>query len=495
MKTLKSISKVLAIVITILCINLNLHAQTQKGTDINGEAAGDNSGGSVSMPDANTVAIGAPSNSGNGSYAGHVRIYAWNGNAWTQKGSDINGEAAGDNSGSSVNMPDANTLAIGAPYNSGNGTAAGHVRIYSWNGTDWLQKGSDIDGEDIDDWFGYSVCMPDANTLAIGAIYDLAAGSDFGYVKIFTWNGNSWVQKGLNIVGESDGDMAGYSVSMPDANTVAIGAPDNDGSGIDAGSVRIYTWTGTAWLQKGSDIDGEAADDYSGCSVSMPDINTVAIGALYNSGNGTIAGHVRIYVWTGTTWLQKGIDIEGEAADDLSGSSVSMPDANTVAIGAPYNSGNGTMSGHVRIYTWTGTIWQQNGIDIEGEAADDYSGCSVSMPDANTVAIGAPVNDGNGIDAGHVRIYSINNVGIQQNDFGQKLHIFPNPTDGNIVIDLGRQYEGIVVTAKNELGQEVCKKENKNTCQLQITIPGKPGIYFIKISAENKKALLKVIKK
>jgi hypothetical protein len=27
--------------------------------------------------------------------AGHVRIYAWNGTAWQQKGADIDGEASG----------------------------------------------------------------------------------------------------------------------------------------------------------------------------------------------------------------------------------------------------------------------------------------------------------------------------------------------------------------------------------------------------------------
>jgi hypothetical protein len=32
-------------------------------------------------------------------------------------------------------MPNANTIAIGAPYNDGNGNNSGHARIYQWNGT------------------------------------------------------------------------------------------------------------------------------------------------------------------------------------------------------------------------------------------------------------------------------------------------------------------------------------------------------------------------
>ena len=62
----------------------------------------------------------------------------------------------------------------------------------------------------------------------------------------------------------------------------------------------------------------------------------LAIGAYQNNGND--AGHVRIYEWTGTTWIQLGADIDGETAFDDFGYSVSMDAAgNRVAIGAPWN--------------------------------------------------------------------------------------------------------------------------------------------------------------
>ena len=50
--------------------------------------------------------------------------------------------------------------------------------------------------------------------------------------------------------------------------------------------------------------------------------------------------------------------------------------------------------------------WRQRGADIDGEAANDWSGSSVSLSSDGTIlAIGAPYNDGNGSDAGHVRVY------------------------------------------------------------------------------------------
>ena len=74
-----------------------------------------------------------------------------------------------------------------------------------------------------------------------------------------------------------------------------------------------------------------------------------------------------------------------------------------MAIGAPYNDDNGTDAGHVRVYSESGGTWTQVGADIDSEAAGDNFGYSVSLSsDGNKLAIGAPYNNGN---AGHVRVY------------------------------------------------------------------------------------------
>jgi len=109
--------------------------------------------------------------------------------------------------------------------------------------------------------------------------------------------------------------------------------------------------TSSSQTQTGQDINGEAAFDQSGFSVSKPDISTMAIGAPYNNGNSISAGHVRVFTLNGSTWLQKGQDLDGEAAGDFAGWSTSMPDANTVVIGAIYNDDNGANSGNVRVYS------------------------------------------------------------------------------------------------------------------------------------------------
>ncbi|MAY84472.1 MAG: hypothetical protein CMP59_10105 [Flavobacteriales bacterium] len=385
-----------------LCISTYSFSQWQIGSDIDGEAANDLSGFSVSMADTNTVAIGAPGNAVNGANTGHVRVYERVGSSWVQKGIDIDG-TINDFFGFCVSMADANTMAIGA---IGPNSNTGQVKIFEWNGSAWVQKGLDIDGEATGDRSGRSVSMPDSNTVAIGAWWNDGNGTESGHTRVYEWNGSAWIQKGIDIDGEATGDRSGYSVSMPDANTLAIGAIRNGGNGASAGHVRIFEWNGTAWIQKGLDIDGEAAGDSFGWSVSMPDINTVAIGARNNDGNGLTSGHVRVFEWNGSAWVQKGADIDGEAAGDGFGTSVSMADANNLAIGSQLNSDNGASAGHVRIFSWDGSSWSQKGFDIDGEAAGDQSGYSVSMADTNTLAVGAANNDGNGSSSGHTRVFN-----------------------------------------------------------------------------------------
>jgi hypothetical protein len=192
-----------------------------------------------------------------------------------------------------------------------------------------------------------------------------------------------------------------------DGTTVAIGAIQNDDNGSNTGHVRVHRYSeGDGWKQLGGDIGGEASKVLFGYSVSMSsDGESVAIGA---PGNGN--GHVRVYRYDDSTgWVQLGGAIDGVANKDRSGNSVSLSaDGTRIAIGADRNNGNGKNAGHVRVhqYDLVKKEWGQLGVDIDGEAKKDFSGYSVAMSaDGTTVAIGAIQNDDNGSNTGHVRVY------------------------------------------------------------------------------------------
>jgi uncharacterized repeat protein (TIGR02543 family) len=332
-------------------------AWTQIGGDIDGEAAGDRSGESIALSsDGTIVAIGAYGNDAHGGDTGHVRIYQNTNDAWTQIGGDIDGEAAGDFSGWSVALSsDGLTVAIGAPTNSGGGTWAGRVGIYRNTNGAWTQIGGYIYGEAYYDQSGSSVALSsDGTIVAIGAYANRDGGRvRLGRAGIYRNTNGAWTQIGGYIYGEAAYDVGGYSVALSsDGTIVAIAAPGNDGGGDAAGRVGIYRNTNDAWTQIGGDIYGEAADDSSGDSVALSSDGTiVAIGAKRNSDGGTWAGHVRIYQNTNDAWTQIGGDIDGEAAGDDSGYSVALSsDGSTVAIGAIEASNQQNGDGYVRIF-------------------------------------------------------------------------------------------------------------------------------------------------
>ena len=381
----------------------------QIGSDIDGEAADDRSGYSVSLSSNGTIlAIGSTENyGGGGNYKGYVRVYQYASGSWSQLGSDIDGETVYDWSGYSVSLSsDGSIVAIGAPMNDENGNDAGHVRVYQYSSGSWSQLGSDIDGEAADDMSGRSISLSsDGTILAIGAIRNNGNGNNAGHVRVYQYSSDSWSKLGSDIDGEAANDMSGRSVSLSsDGTIVAIGAAEH---GNNTGHVRVYQYSSGNWSQLGSDIDGEAADDYSGHSVSMSSDGTIlAIGARGNDENGNDAGHVRVYQYSSGSWTQLGSDIDGDISFGINGETgrtVSLSSNGTIVA---IRSWGNSFSGKVKIYNYASGNWTQLGSDIDGEANYDWSGFSLSLSSNGCiVAIGAPMNDGNGNSAGHVRIY------------------------------------------------------------------------------------------
>ncbi len=326
-----------------------------------------------------------------------ARVYQLNqNNILEQKGSDIEVDGSYGESEVSISS-DGNLVVLGfASHNN----SAGCLKVYEWNGNDWLQKGSNINEEATGNLFGQSVSISsDGTTILAGA-----PGLDNGYVKIYEWIQNEWNQKGSAIYGKELGDKAGFSVDISsDGNVIIFGAPK---AGI-SGCAYVYEWSilESDWIQKGQDIEGEKWNigDDSGHSVSISSNgNILAIGAPLNDAKDYLndpglanSGHVRIYEWKENSWIQRGEDIDGEASGDYSGWAVDLSDnGNIVAIGAIYNDGsNQISSGHVRVYEWDEFSWNKKGEDIDGESEVIWSGYSLSISsDGTKVAIGSLVD-------------------------------------------------------------------------------------------------------
>ena len=278
----------------------------------------------------------------------------------------------------------------------------------------------------------------------------------------------TWTKLGADIDGEAANDVSGCSVSLSsDGATLAIGARLNDSSGpIDAtfGSVRVYKYDNilTTWTKIGADIDGEVAGDQSGFSVSLSnDGTTLAIGAIENAPNGGGQGLVRVYKNVSGTWTKIGADIDGEAAGDQSGSSVSLSgDGSIVAIGAYFNDGNGTNSGSVRVYKNVSGTWTKIGADIDGEAASGFCSSISLSNNGTTVAIGSSSNNGNGFYAGSVRVYDLSAVLSSDSFVLSNFKITPNPTSEKVTITLQENLQLEKVNIYNTAGQLIKTEKN-----------------------------------
>ena len=379
----------------------------QVGEDIEGEALDDQSGRSVALSsDGSALAIGAPENDGGGTSAGQVRVYVNTGEVWDQRGSDLDGSRAADRLGSSLALSaDGTILAVGALAADGiNNIDSGRVQVYRWITSDWQPMGSAIDGEATDDLFGFSTALSDDGTiLAVGAPENDAGGFGAGHVRVFAWTGTDWHQRGSDLEGSSPGDSFGDSVSLSsDGSIVACGADQTNNPG--PGYVRVYRWTGSTLQQQGSTLMGFASNDDFGESVSLSgDGRVVAVGADYHN-------YAVIFQNDGTDWVQIGQTIRCEAFGAF-GYSLSLSfDGRTVVIGGPYNDSNGSSSGHAFVYRLATNRqeWIQVGQELIGQGAENRFGVSTSISDDGTrLAIGADFNDGNGPRAGHVRVYDL----------------------------------------------------------------------------------------
>jgi photosystem II stability/assembly factor-like uncharacterized protein len=84
---------------------------------------------------------------------------------------------------------------------------------------------------------------------------------------------------------------------------------------------------------------------------------------------------------------------------------------------------------------------------------------------------------------------------IIQNDFGNSLLIYPNPTKKSITIELGNLYDDVDLQVTNYLGLVILTQKYGITDKIQFEIEGQQGLYLLYIKTEDrKKAIIRFIK-
>lgn len=358
----------------------------QLGQDINGISEGEQTGRSLSISgDGTTLAIGAPFSSNS---IGQVRVYRIPNSNWEQIGDSINGTQQNEILGISVSLSkNGNVLAIGS---AGFDTSTGKVTIYEFNGTNWVQLGNDIDGDNINDEFGYSVSLSDNGNI-------VGIGTTSGLPKIYEFINLNWTQKG------SDLDNTGFSVSLSgNGNIFAIGDKDVNS---ETGQVKIYNYNGIEWLLLGSELSGDNENESFGRSVSISSNGIyLVIGAPGDFTNRK--GYFKVFEFINNNWQQIGNNVIG--GFDFFGYAVSITNnGKSVGVGANNASPNGLRSGQTSIYNYNGINWNKN-VSFDGKEANDGNGYAVSLSnDGKIFAFGAPFSNVNFSSSGQARVFKL----------------------------------------------------------------------------------------
>ena len=325
------------------------------------------------------------------------------------------------------------------------GVAAGDNSSYQ------VSSAGDINGDGYDD-------------LIIGAHYADNNGSNSGSSYVVFGTGNAFAStvnlstldgtNGFRLDGVAAEDFSGTTVSSAgDINgdgydELIIGAYGADPNGDFSGSSYVVFGSGNAFASTvnlstlngttGFRLDGEAVLDESGYSVSSAgDVNgdgydDLIIGANHADPNGSASGSSYVVFGKASAFAStvnlstldgtNGFRLDGEAASDISGYPVSSAgDINgdgydDLIIGAAYADINGSSSGSSYVVFGSGnafaptvnlsTLDGTNGLRLDGEAASDVSGFSVSSAgDINgdgydDLIIGALDADINGSNSG-----------------------------------------------------------------------------------------------
>lgn len=227
----------------------------------------------------------------------------------------------------------------------------------------------------------------------------------------------TWIKVGGDLMGESPGDEAGFSVAVSLSGRVIVGARRNGNieDGLkNRGAARIFEFdSNTGFYEPIHNIYGEQKGDQAGFSVAISSNGKrVAVGSLGSDINGQNSGQVRLFDQddlSGSWRLVKSLD--GEAEGALFGASVSLSeDGLTLVVGAPYFNENSDLprSGRVYVYQQVSEIeWKQVGGPMSGDSANNLFGWSVSLTaDSQLVAVGAPRLEGSS-DSGYAQMYSL----------------------------------------------------------------------------------------
>mmetsp|Transcript_16662 Transcript_16662/g.36432 ORF Transcript_16662/g.36432 Transcript_16662/m.36432 type:complete len:1057 (-) Transcript_16662:135-3305(-) len=345
----------------------------------------------------NILAVGAPGSDCFGK--GHVTVFCLNSTGlWQRVGQSIRGHGLG--TGVALSS-DGHTLVTASRLDKS-------VQTFRYDGESdrWEQQGQKLQPDDVLSDFGSSISLSgDGSTLVVGD----PEGYERGRLLVYTFDSETWIQKGPDLLGEGSRDTQGASVAISaNGAVIAAGAPGRLNPTPHPGFARVFSSSTTVtsiktnmdWSSVGSNHDDLLAGEYQswfGYRIAASANARIIAGG---TGGGSSTRYARAYELQEESgeWIQLGGDLmQGIRSDAISLSA----DGKTMAIGTFQLSipsdPPATLPrrwGEVRVFAFKGTDWEQKGQILRPESLpyEERFGYSVSIDTSgDIVAVGSPV--------------------------------------------------------------------------------------------------------
>ena len=89
--------------------------------------------------------------------------------------------------------------------------------------------------------------------------------------------------------------------------------------------------------------------------------------------------------------------------------------------------------------------------------------------------------------------FSVTTVGINENEFAN-LEMYPNPTSGAFMIDLGEVHSQVGITITDLTGKQILSENGENMKQINLELNEASGIYLVTIKSGDKQTVLRLVK-
>ena len=310
-------------------------------------------------------------------------------------------DVAGNAFGTSVGLT-SDALLVGAPLDDDSATDAGAAYAWRIDTTPWSfdSKTSGLDAA-RDDGFGDAVAV-DGNVAVIAAPRDDDGAFDAGAVHVLERSGSAWVSTACLAQGRGLGRF-GSAVSVH-GDTIAIGAPHEDGQVVGAGAVYVYRRQGTAWVeeQRVVALDGQNGERF-GYAVDVRGDDMIVGAPDYDGGAFTDRGRVVYFRRSANHWSAVGSFVPLSASGHSRfGSSVAVaPFDPTVqgvlfAVGEPgYGTVAAARQGRAHAVMYNQQSWHDSRLLVTGLPAHAAFGTSVDAF-GDQIFVGSPGNGTSG---------------------------------------------------------------------------------------------------